>query len=197
MNETTKMIVVLTLLSVISGGLLGALNHHFKDRIENQVMTFVKGPAIRSIMAGSENDALNTRFKMKVGNTEKTFFVGVYHHKPCVVAFEVEGNGFADKLGLMVSFDVGKNKLHAIDVTTLMDTPGLGMRAKTDPKFAAQFRGLPLTSKIKVTTDGGVINALSGATITSRGVCAAATHAVQIYEKLKPRIIKKMNAVVH
>ena len=197
MNETTKMIVVLTLLSLISGGLLGALNNHFKGRIEDEVMKLVKGPAIRSIMTGSENNALNTRFKMKVGKTEKTFFVGVYHHKPSVVAFEVEGHGFADKLGLMVSFDVGKNKLHAIGVTTLMDTPGLGLRAKTDPKFAAQFRGLPLNSKFKVTADGGVINALSGATITSRGVCAATAKAVHIYEKLKPRIIKKMNAAVH
>jgi Na+-translocating ferredoxin:NAD+ oxidoreductase RnfG subunit len=38
------------------------------------------------------------------------------------------------------------------------------------PDFAAQFKGKPLNKPMKVTTDGGEINALSGATITSRAV---------------------------
>jgi len=45
-----------------------------------------------------------------------------------------------------------------------------------------------------VTADGGTINALSGATITSRAVSAATTEADQIYEKLKPEIDDKLKA---
>jgi electron transport complex protein RnfG len=43
-----------------------------------------------------------------------------------------------------------------------------------------------------VTADGGSINALSGATITSRAVSAAATEAEKIYAKLKPQIDDKL-----
>ncbi len=39
--------------------------------------------------------------------------------------------------------------------------------------------------------DGGQVDALSGATMTSRGVSAALTEAGKIYEKLKPQIEEK------
>jgi electron transport complex protein RnfG len=68
----------------------------------------------------------------------------------------------------------------------------MGSRAKTDPSFSAQFKGMPLKDSYRVKADGGDVDALSGATITSRGVCGAVTNAVKLYEHLKDQIIKKM-----
>jgi electron transport complex protein RnfG len=45
---------------------------------------------------------------------------------------------------------------------------------------------------VKVTVDGGSINAISGATLTSRAVCSATNDAVKIYEKLKPQLAEKL-----
>jgi len=45
-----------------------------------------------------------------------------------------------------------------------------------------------------VTSDGGAINALSGATITSRAVCAAASDVGAIYNRLKPQIEENLKA---
>ena len=39
---------------------------------------------------------------------------------------------------------------------------------------------------------GGVIDAMSGATVTSKGVSLAALQAKEIYQKLKPEIVKQM-----
>jgi electron transport complex protein RnfG len=64
----------------------------------------------------------------------------------------------------------------------------MGARAKSDPSFTDQFKGLSLEKPYKVTADGGSINALSGATITSRAVSAATTNADEIYQKLKSQI---------
>ena len=61
-------------------------------------------------------------------------------------------------------------------------------KAKSDPSFVAQFKDQALADPFKVTTDGGSINAISGATITSRAVSAAATDASEIYQKLKSQI---------
>ena len=87
------------------------------------------------------------------------------------------------------------DKLIGIGVTTMNETPGLGAKSKTDPKFAAQFKGLPDSGPVKVTKDGGSINAISGATITSRAVCDGVTDALEVYAKLKPQILAKMKAI--
>jgi electron transport complex protein RnfG len=44
-------------------------------------------------------------------------------------------------------------------------------------------------------SDGGTINAISGATITSRAVTSAATDADGIYQKLKSQIEEKLKGI--
>lgn len=192
MKELIKMVVVLTVLSSFSGGLLAALRDGTKDRIEMQELELVKGPAVRKILEGASNDPLTDRFKVKDGEVERNIFVGAFDGKRNVIVLETYGTGFADKVGLMVGIDVDENKMIGVGVTTHSETPGLGANAKEDPGFAGQFKGHSLEGAIKVTKDGGDINALSGATITSRGVCVAATEAITIYQRIKPQISEKL-----
>lgn len=193
MREIIKMIVVLTVLSCFSGGLLAYINSATEERIANQVLEFVKGPAVRSIFEGATNDPIADRFQIKDGDTEKTFFVGVIDGEPRAVAFETFGKGgYGGDVGLMVGIDIKDDKLIGVGVTTHAETPGMGAKAKTDLSFVAQFRGLALKDPIKVTKDGGTINAISGATLTSRAVSLAATDAGKIYLQLKPQITEKL-----
>jgi electron transport complex protein RnfG len=194
MREMIKMIVVLTILSCFSGGVLAYLRNNTQERIDNQVLEFVKGPAIRTIFEGASNNPIADRFTLKDGDVERTFFVAIYNGEPTGVAFETSGKGFGGDVGVMVGIDVKDDKLLGVDVTTHSETPGMGARAKTDPSFVSQFKGLSIEKPFKVTADGGTINALSGATITSRAVSAATTEADQIYEKLKPEIEDKLKA---
>jgi electron transport complex protein RnfG len=194
MREMIKMIIVLTILSCFSGGVLAYLRNSTQDRIDNQVLEFVKGPAIRTIFEGASNNPITDRFTLKDGDVERTFFVAVYNGDPKGVAFETSGKGFGGDVGVMVGINVQDDKLLGVSVTTHSETPGMGARAKTDPNFVSQFKGLPVKEPFKVTADGGSINALSGATITSRAVSAATTDADKIYEKLKPEIDDKLKA---
>jgi electron transport complex protein RnfG len=52
---------------------------------------------------------------------------------------------------------------------------------------------MDFTGTFKVKPDGGQVDALSGATVTSRGVSAALTQAVQIYDRLKPEVKEKLS----
>ena len=192
MREMIKMILVLTILSCFSGGVLAYLRSSTQDRIDNQVLEFVKGPAIRAVFKGASNNPITDRFKLKDGDVERTFFVGIYDGKPEGVAFETSGKGFGGDVGLMVGINVKDDKLLGVSVTTQSETPGMGARAKTDPNFVTQFKDLSIKEPFKVTADGGSINALSGATITSRAVSAAATDAEKIFAKLKPQIDDKL-----
>jgi electron transport complex protein RnfG len=53
---------------------------------------------------------------------------------------------------------------------------------------------MSINEPFKVTADGGKVNALSGATITSRAVSNAATQAGEIYTRLKPQIEEQLKA---
>ncbi|MEJ2284709.1 MAG: RnfABCDGE type electron transport complex subunit G [Desulfobacterales bacterium] len=194
MREMIKMVVVLTILSCFSGGVLAYLRNSTQERIDNQVLEFVKGPAVRTIFEGAGNNPIADRFTLKDGDVERTFFVAVFDGEPRGVAFETSGKGYGGDVGVMVGIDVKDNKLIGVGVTTHGETPGMGAKAKTDPTFVSQFKGLALEEPFKVTADGGSINAISGATITSRAVSAAATSAEDIYEKLKPQIDDKIKA---
>jgi electron transport complex protein RnfG len=194
MREMIRLFVVVAVFSAVAGGLLATVKNATQDKIELQQLKFVKGPTLDRILEGSENDPLNDRFKIKTGDKEMDFFVGEFDGKRNTVAFEVFGKGFGGDLGVMVAVNVNNDEIVGVGVTTHSETPGVGARAKTDPTFSEQFKGMPLEETFKVQPDGGNVDALSGATVTSRGVCGALTKAGDIYKNLKDEIIKKMKA---
>ncbi|MBW1649394.1 MAG: RnfABCDGE type electron transport complex subunit G [Deltaproteobacteria bacterium] len=193
MREMIKMIVVLTILSSFSGGLLAALKNGTQEKIDYQELKNVKGPAIESILKGCENDPIVDRFKITDGEQERSFFVGIFNGKPKSVAFETYGKGFAGKVGVIVGVNLEDGSMLGAQVTTHNETPGVGSKAKDDPSFVSQFTKKIVTDTFGVKQDGGNIDAIAGATITSRGVCMAVTQAGEIYKRLKPEIAKQLD----
>ncbi len=195
MNDMIKMVVVLTVLSSVAGGVLAAVNKGTASQIEAQQLTFVKGPAIKAILAGSSIDPIVNRFKIADGETEQSFFVGKFDGKANTVAFEGFGKGFGGDIGVMVGVNIEDDKLVGAAVTVHTETPGLGAKAKDDPGLVSQFKGLSVTDPVGVTKDGGQITAISGATITSRAVCDAVVQAMNSYQKMKPQIQEEIQKV--
>jgi electron transport complex protein RnfG len=192
MKDMIKMVVVLTALCLISGGSLAFIRGKTKDTIEYQQLKFVKGPAIKSILDKATNDPIVDRFKIETENGEPSFFVGVVNGQPKQVAFESSGKGFGGDVGLIVGVDLETDKIVGVGVTTHSETPGVGSRAKSEPGFTGQFAGMAADQPFKVKNDGGQIDAISGATITSRAVASGVTEAGKIYKQLKPRIVEKV-----
>ncbi|MCK5783195.1 MAG: RnfABCDGE type electron transport complex subunit G [Desulfobacterales bacterium] len=188
MNDMVKMVVVLTVLASVAGGVLAAVNKGTASQIEAQQLTFVKGPAIMSILEGSTNNPIEDRFKIVDGGVETSFFVGVFDGKATTIAFEDFGKGFGGDIGVMVGVNVNEDKLVGAAVTVHTETPGLGANAKDKPDLVSQFKGLSVKESVTVTKDGGQINAISGATITSRAVCVAVDKALKSYQKIKPQL---------
>ena len=84
-------------------------------------------------------------------------------------------DGYGGDITLMVGFKTDKKTVISYKVLAVSETPGLGMKLKT-PEFADQFKGKDGTS-LKVKKDGGEIEAITSATITSRAVCRAIADA--------------------
>ncbi len=192
MREMIRLFVTIAVFSAVSGGLLAAVQSGTKERIEYQQLKFVKGPTIQQIMEGCSNDPLIDRFKLVDGKKQKSFFVGVFDGKANTVALESFGKGFGGDIGVVVAVNTEDDKIVGIGVTTHSETPGVGSRAKTDASFSSQFKGLPIREPFKVKADGGQIDALSGATVSSRGVCGAVVDSAETYARLKKDIMVKL-----
>ena len=84
-------------------------------------------------------------------------------------------DGYGGDITLMVGFKKDKKTVISYKVLAASETPGLGMKLKT-PEFADQFAGKDGRT-LKVKKDGGEIEAITSATITSRAVCRAIADA--------------------
>jgi len=85
------------------------------------------------------------------------------------------GEGYGGDIVLMVGFRKDRKTVISYKVLQASETPGLGMKLKA-PEFADQFAGRD-GSALKVKKDGGEIEAITSATITSRAVCKAIADA--------------------
>jgi len=193
MREMLSMIVVLTVLTAVSGGLLAAVKVKTEPQIEEQVLKFQKAPAIEAIFADATNDPIQERFNVKAEGIELQIFPTTLADGVKAVAFEAKGTGFGGPIGLMMGVNLDTDEIIAVRVTTHAETPGIGTRAKEDLSFVGQFTGMSMASNFGIKNQGGNIDAMSGATVTSVGVSQAAVAAQDLYKKLKPEIVKQMN----
>lgn len=195
MREMVRLLVAIAVFSSFSGALLAAIESGTRERIEYQQLKFVKGPAIQRILEGCTNDPLVDRFKLPDGKVERSFFVGVFDGTPNTVALESSGKGYGGDIGVIVAVNLENDQIVGVGVTTHSETPGVGSRAKDDPSFSEQFKGLSIKDPFKVKADGGQIDAVSGATISSRGVCGAVVTSADIYMRLKNEIMDKVKGL--
>lgn len=93
---------------------------------------------------------------------------------------------FAGRFDLMVGFD-NKGTILNTEVIKAGETPGLGDKINKDKSnFAEQFNHQnPADYKLSVTKDGGDVDAITAATISSRAYCDAVTRAYNVFMKVK------------
>ena len=86
-------------------------------------------------------------------------------------AFEVTPAGFDNTITMMVGVD-HDGKVLGISIVSHTETSGLGAVAAASTSDGESFRGqfVGMSGSVSVTKDGGEVDALTGATITSRAV---------------------------
>jgi len=186
MKEMMKMMIVLSLICGIAGITLAALKQVTAPIIEEQVLTYVQAPAIQSVLSGYDNDPIKDRRTFDVDDRTVMVFPALKDGKLIGLAFETSGKGYGGNIGVMVGFDVGAMTLTGIGITTLKETPGLGARV-AEHGYATQFRGHSLES-VDLKKNGGDIEAVAGATISSNGTVSAVREAIAIFNALKGKL---------
>ncbi len=89
-------------------------------------------------------------------------------------AIAVSPRGYGGPIEMLVGIDE-KGKVSGVKVLSHRETPGLGANI-AQPKFLDQFKGKTLKDPIEPKKD---IDALTGATISSRAVCEGVKDALE------------------
>lgn len=88
------------------------------------------------------------------------------------------GAGYGGEIRLMIGFGPD-GAITGTSVLSHTETPGLGAKM-SEESFQAQFVGMnPGTAPLAVVKDGGAVDAITAATISSRAFCDAATRAYE------------------
>lgn len=176
-----QLVVVLGLITFVCALLLGMANGVTAPLIEkNQAET--RDAAMAEIIPGASFEDLGLTLSaeevaaagvtMPAGRTASAIS-GVY--KATVdgadagYCLEVQPKGFGGTLTLIVGINADGTVAGA-KVTSHSETPGLGAKSQSDPTWITQYAGQVADGQLAVSKDGGTINAITGATITSRAV---------------------------
>ncbi|MCG8401928.1 MAG: RnfABCDGE type electron transport complex subunit G, partial [Firmicutes bacterium] len=96
-------------------------------------------------------------------------------------------DGYGGEIRLMVGFDT-EGVVTGTSVLSHTETPGLGAKM-TEESFQAQFRGIdPAREPLAVVKDGGTIDALTAATISSRAFVEAINLAWRVVDAALPSV---------
>ena len=171
MKKILQLVVSLTAIAAVCAGVLATVNAVTKNRIA-EIRELLAEKAAREVMGDG------------VANVEKsaladgsTLYVGK-DGSGKAVAYALKGKssqGYGGDIVLMVGF-TPNYKIITYRKLEASETPGLGSKLST-PEFMGQFKGLDASSDLAVKKDGGAIEAITSATITSRAVCGAINDA--------------------
>ena len=95
------------------------------------------------------------------------------------IVMKVQGQGFGGKVPCVVAFDM-EGTIIGVKFLENSETKGYGSRLYEDSSFAAQFAGMPAESFAI-----GDIDALAGATVSSKAAVEALNTAIDTYNQLK------------
>lgn len=182
-----NMALSLTLIAMVAATCLGFVYELTKKPIELSNLN-KKLAAIREVVPEFTNNPNSEMFRLPTGEGDS---LDIYPAKKdnTVVGYAVNTyttKGFSGTITLMAGF---KPDGTIINITVLehKETPGLGTKM-TEPSFKDQFMDKnPVEYELKVKKDGGPVDAITAATISSRAYCDAVQRA---YNTLKNGGIK-------
>ena len=171
------MLVALLVIAAVSGGVLGLVYGMTKDAIA-EVDQKKNEAAIKAVLPLED-----VTYKADTMIFSDMAF-------PCNLAYDANGvfqgaavktseGGFGGKIDMMVGF-LADGTIKGTSVLSHAETPGLG--ANMTGKFKDQFVDKnPANYRLTVTKDGGDVDAITAATITSRAFSKAVDKAYQAF----------------
>lgn len=169
-----NMVVTLFVITIVAGLSLGFVNQiTLEPKAKAKLEKKVNG--LKQVLPNFTNNPVEMVKLVKSDEAKDSIEMYPAFENENFVGAAVIGSsekGFSGLIKIMVGFKPNGD-VHNIVVLEQKETPGLGTKIKDD-KFKQQYRDKnPSTFNLKVTKDGGKVDALTGATITTRAFSEA------------------------
>ena len=186
-----NMIISLGVITIIASALLAWANSVTAEPIaaaEKQTRV----AAIKDVLPAFDNDPLAKAAEVNVaGDGAAPFIVYPAYEGDKFVGAAVEGytlNGFSGEVKVMYGFDA-EGVVHGYQVLSHAETPGLGAKMNEWFRMEEGKRSVigkdPAQVNMTVAKDGGDIDAITAATISSRAFLSALTECYQAFVTYK------------
>ena len=171
-KETWMLAGILFAFAAVVALLLGFVNGITAPRIEK-----LEAEALRNAMS-SVLEAEN--YEQIAYNGGDANVVAVYKADDAGYVVECSVSGSQGMVGMVVGVAADANTITGVGITSHSETPGLGAVAAAESEAGIAFRSqfADVQGRQAVTSDGGSIEALTGATVTSRAVTVGVNSAI-------------------
>lgn len=193
-STLVNMVVVLFVITLVAGLTLGYVNDLTLEP-KARARLAKKVDALKTVLPPFDNDPVPAVLRVKSELARDSVEIYPAYQEGTFAGAAVTGaseKGYSGLVRLMVGFRPD-GTIENIEVLEQKETPGLGTKMKGD-KFLRQFRGKdPSTFDLKAKKDGGQVDALAGATISTRAFGEAAQQAYGVFTAYKDTITQTEN----
>ncbi len=195
-SSLTNMLLALTGVCLIVSAVLALLNHITAEPIR-QASIQAKVKTIQRLMPNFDNKPYEERFAFLPQGEGNSLMIYPIKFKDSLEGYVIESytkKGFSGEISIMMGLDtLGMLKDYAVLESS--ETPGLG--SKIEQWFHSanrsigirQMKDFPLLEQmpLKVRQDGGKVDAITAATISSRAFLDALNRGGRVFNELRAR----------
>ena len=194
MKESLRPVVVLTGICVVCASLLSFANQSLGPRVEQQTDLYVRGPALARLFDLPAGELLDNKVTVTIDDIAYPIFFRTKDEHVAGLAVETTGRGgYGGDVVLLIGIDLAEDRLLGMEVVSHSETPGLGARIEEEA-FRQQWQGLPAMAPVGLQGGNGSIDAISGATVTSRAVVDGTNRIVDLMVSHKDLVLAAIEA---
>lgn len=187
---------LLLLIALLGAGLLAVLQHFAAPRIEQQREAATERTLLDLLPAGSyDNRPLRSPIALPAGGllanaSAEPGYLASLNGRPSAVLLPVSARGYEGPIRLLVAISAD-GRLLASKVLQQQETPGLAdLPAPDRARWLSGFTDKTLTADWTLRADGGQVDQIVGATVTSRAVTDALQRALRFFDAEHERLLE-------
>ncbi|TGC09662.1 Rnf electron transport complex subunit RnfG [Methanolobus halotolerans] len=182
-NRTTAIVIgKLVIISVIAALLLGITYIPTQEQLEKNIQAAQEEILQELIPDAQEFEPVEGTQAVGEDGQRDILYYRALDESGNVVAYAFfhEQTGYGGPIMVAGAVDSSFSNVLGMDIIRHEETPGLGAKITTND-FRSQFQGVPV-SELDLSRDGGSIDAITGATVSSRAVVNAMDSKIEEIE---------------
>ncbi|MEG1634382.1 MAG: RnfABCDGE type electron transport complex subunit G [Rikenellaceae bacterium] len=183
-SSLTNMVMVLLLITLIASAAVGVVYQLTIEPIRNSKIEKLNKAIVEVL---PQFKTLAPEKTIEIDGEEVKIYTALNDQDTIGYAIEsFSKNGFGGMIKILVGFTVD-GTIYSTEVLSHTETPGLGDKMdKKKSNFSQQFKEKnPASYKLSVKKDGGDVDAITAATISSRAFTNAVDNAYKAFQQAK------------